>query len=346
MSDEITLTQSAPLPVEGMSPVSRAAAVVVALGAEAASSVYKYLSEEEIESISLEVARLKRLSPEELDAVMEDFYGLCVTQKVISDGGVDYARNILEKAFGSQRASSYMERITQAMQERPFEFVRKASYRGLLVMLQNEHPQTIALVLSYARSEQASQVISQLSREVQLDVIERIAKLESVSPEIVEIVERVLEKRFSVVASDNLTEIGGVNYVADIMNHTDRTTEKRIFDELGQKDPELSESIRKLMFVFEDIVKLDDLDIQRFLRDVDSQDLAVAIKGSTDEVKQVLLSNMSKRAQENMLTDIEYLHNIRMRDVEEAQQRIVNVIRSLEEAGEITISRGGDEIIA
>lgn len=331
---------------KGLSPVTKAAAVVVAMGAESASSVYKYLREDEIESISLEVARLKHLPTVELEAVMEDFYGLCVTQKVISEGGVDYARNILEKAFGTQRASSYMSRITQAMQMRPFEFVRKASYRSLMMMLQNEHPQTIALILSYARAEQASQVVAELPREVQLDVIRRIAKLESVSPEIVCIVEQVLEKRFSVVASDNMTEIGGVNYVADIMNHTDRTTEKRIFDELGQKDPELSENIRKLMFVFEDIVKLDDMDIQRFLREVDSQDLAIAIKGSNEEVKSILLSNMSKRAQENILTDIEYLHNIRMRDVEEAQQRIVNIIRSLEEAGEITISRGGDEIIA
>ncbi|WP_419196011.1 flagellar motor switch protein FliG [Butyricicoccus faecihominis] len=331
---------------KGLSPVTKAAAVVVAMGAESASSVYKYLREDEIEAISLEVARLKHLPTAELEAVMEDFYGLCVTQKVISEGGVDYARNILEKAFGTQRAGSYMERIRQAMQKHPFEFVRKSSYRGLMMMLQNEHPQTIALILSYARSEQASQVVSALPREVQLDVIQRIARLESVSPEIVHIVEKVLEKRFSGIASDNLAEIGGVNYVADIMNHTDRTTEKRIFDELGQKDPELSENIRKLMFVFEDIVKLDDMDIQRFLREVDSQDLAIAIKGSNEEVKSILLSNMSKRAQENILTDIEYLHNIRMRDVEEAQQRIVNIIRSLEESGEITISRGGDEIIA
>ena len=216
-----------------------------------------------------------------------------------------------------------------------------------MMMLQNEHPQTVAFVLSYARAEQASFVIASLEKEMQLDVIQRIARLESVSPEVVSIVEQVLERRFASVISVDMTEIGGVNYVADIMNHTDRTTEKHIFDELNRRDPVLSENIRKLMFVFEDIVGMDDVTIQRFLREVDSQDLAIAIKGSNEDVKEVLLNNVSRRAKETILSDIEYLRNVRLRDVEEAQQRIVNIIRSLEESGEIVISRGGeDEIIA
>lgn len=329
-----------------MSPSAKAAAVIVALGSEAASSVYKHLREEEVEILSLEVAKMERLSPDTLQDIVEDFYGLCVTQKVISEGGALYARDVLEKAFGPQLASSYMERITSAMQVRAFDFVRKSNYKSLIMMLQHEHPQTIAFVLSYAKADQASSVIAELPKSMQLDVICRIAKLDSVSPEVVSTVEKVLEKRFSSMISENMTEVGGVNYVADIMNHTDRTTEKYIFDELGRKDHALSEEIRKLMFVFEDIVNLDDMTIQRFLREVDSQDLAIAIKGSNEEVKKVLLSNVSKRAQENILTDIEYLRNVRMRDVEDAQQKIVNLIRQLEETGEITLNRGGDEIIA
>ena len=332
---------------DDMSPATRAAAVIVAIGSEQASNVYKHLKDEEIERLSLEVAQLNRLSADDLAEIMEDFYGLCVTQKVISEGGITYARDILEKAFGKDTAANYMDRISKSMKIRALEFVRKASSKNLAIMLQTEHPQTVAFVLSYAKADQASFVISSLEKEMQLDVVQRIAKLESVSPEVVSIVEQVLEDRFSGVMSMDMTEIGGVNYVADIMNHTDRTTEKHIFDELNKRDPLLSENIRKLMFVFEDIVNLDDMTIQRFLREVDSQDLAIAIKGSNEEVKEVLLNNVSRRAKETILTDIEYLRNVRLKDVEEAQQRIVNIIRSLEESGEIVISRGGgDEIIA
>lgn len=326
-----------------MSAPSRAAAVIVALGSEYAAKIYKHLREDEIEMLSLEVAKLERLPPNELQEIVEDFYGLCVTQKVISEGGILYARDILEKAFGAQQASSYMERISQTMQMRAFEFVRKANYKSLIMMLQNEHPQTIALVLSYAKAEQASKIIVELPKEIQLDVIKRIATLESVSPEIVRIVEQVLEKRFSTIVSVDMTEIGGVPYVADIMNHTDRTTEKYIFDELSQQDPELSDNIRKLMFVFEDIVYLDDMTIQRVLREVESSDLAIAIKGSNEEVKNILLNNISSRARESILSDIEYLRNVRLRDVEEAQQKIVGIIRTLEENDEIVIARGGED---
>ena len=330
-----------------LTPAARAAAVIVALGADHASGVYKHLKEEEIERLSLEVAKLSRLSSDDLSEIIEDFYGLCVTQKVISEGGILYAKDVLEKAFGKDAAAGFMERISKSMQVRALEFVRKANNKNLMMMLQNEHPQTVAFVLSYARAEQASFVIGSLEKEVQLDVVQRIAKLESVSPDVVNIVEQVLETRFANVISVDMTEIGGVNYVADIMNHTDRTTEKHIFDELNKRDPVLSENIRKLMFVFEDIVNLDDMTIQRFLREVDTQDLAIAIKGSNEEVKEILLNNVSRRARETILTDIEYLRNVRLKDVEEAQQRIVNIIRSLEESGEIVISRGGgDEIIA
>lgn len=326
-------------------PITKAAAVVVALGSAQASEVYKYLTEDEIERLTIEVARLNRLSPEEMQDIVEDFYGLCTTQKVISEGGILYAKTVLEKAFGVQQATNYLERVSKAMQTRSFEFVRKANYKNLMMMLQGEHPQTIAFVLSYASSDQAAKIIAELPKKLQIDVIKRIATLESVSPDIVSIVEQALEKRFSAVVSVDMTEIGGVNYVADIMNHIDRTTEKFVFDELSKTDPALSEDIRKLMFVYEDILNLDDVTIQTVLRVVDAQDLAVAIKGSSEEIKELLLSNISARARENILSDIEYLRNVRMRDVERAQQKIVETIRSLEESGEIVISRGGEDAI-
>lgn len=325
--------------------LTKAAAVIVAMGSERASEVYKHLSEDEIETLTLEVAKLDKLSPDEMQDIVDDFYGLCTTQKVISEGGVLYARNVLEKAFGSQLATSYMDRVSKSMQTRSFEFIRKANYKNLMMMLQNEHPQTIAFVLSYASADQSSKIISELPKKLQIDIIRRIATLESVSPEIVSIVENALEKRFSVVISVDMTEIGGINFVADIMNHVDRTTEKYVFDELSKSDPALSEDIRKLMFVFEDILSLDGPTIQTVLRSVDTQELAVAIKGSSEEIKNLLLSNISARAKENILSDIEYLRNVRMKDVERAQQKIVDTIRALEESGEITISRGMEDAI-
>lgn len=330
-----------------LSPVQKAAAVIIALGADRASSVYKFLKEEEIEQLSVEIAKMDRLTPEEMEDTIEDFYGLCVTQKVINEGGVIYAKDVLEKAFGQQQAASLMERVAKSLRTKAFEFVRKADYKNLQMMLQNEHPQTIALVLSYARSDQASQIIAELPRNMQIDVIERIANLDHAAPEYVKIVEQVLEKKFSTIISSDQVEVGGVPYIADIMNHVDRGTEKYIFDELGAKDPGLADEIRKLMFVFEDIVNLDSMAIQRFIREVDTKDLAVALKAANDDVKEAIFQNMSSRMRETIQTDIQYLHNIRMRDVEESQQKIVGIIRQLEEAGEIVIARGeGEEIIA
>ncbi len=330
-----------------LSPKARAAAVIVSLGTNEAAEVYKYLREEEIEMLSLEVARLETLSPEDLKEIMDDFYGLCITQKVIAEGGVDYARDVLEKAFGSQQAANLMERVSKSLRTKAFDFVRKADYKNLLSILQNEHPQTIALILSYARADQASMIISELAPEVRLDVVERIANLDRASPDVINVVEATLEKKFGNIVSVDLMELGGVPYVAEIMNSVDRSTEKQIFDDLGVKDPELAENIRKLMFVFEDIIFLDDISIQRFLRDVDTKDLAVALKAANADVSRVIMQNMSKRSQETIASDMEYLHNVRMKDVEEAQQRVVDTIRRLEEEGELVISKGGkDDIIA
>ncbi len=324
----------------------RAAAVVVALGAENASRVYKYLREEEIEQLSFEISKLEKLSSDDMEEIVSDFYGLCVTQKVITEGGVEYARDVLEKAFGTQQAQSLMERVAKSLRTKAFDFIRKADYKNLLSMVQNEHPQMIALILSYARSDQASMIISELPKDKRIDVVERIAKLDRALPEVIRIVEKNLEKKFSSIISVDLMELGGVNYVADIMNHVDRSTEKHIFDELGNKDPMLADEIRKLMFVFEDIIYLDSMSIQRFIRAVDAKDLAVALKATTPDVSEVIFQNMSQRMQESIRSDIQYLHNVRMRDVEEAQQRIVAVIRQLEDEGELVISKGGkDDVI-
>lgn len=329
-----------------LSSTERAAAVIIALGAENASSVYKYLREEEIEQLSIEISKLEHMPAEDLQEVVDDFYGLCVTQKVITEGGVAYAKDVLEKAFGPQQAITLMERVSKSLRTKAFDFMRKADYKNLLMMVQNEHPQTIALILSYARADQASQIVGELPQEVQIDVIQRIANLDRANPEIISIVEKTLEKKFSSIISVDLMELGGINYVADIMNNVDRGTEKHIFDSLNTVDPELSDEIRKRMFVFEDIVFMDNMSIQRFLREIDSKDLAVALKAANEDVSNIIFQNMSQRMQETVKTDIQYLHNVRMRDVEEAQQKIVAAIRQLEEAGEIVISKGGkDDII-
>ena len=324
----------------------KAAAVIIAMGTDSASQIYKFLKEDEVEQLTYEIARMSRLDSEELDGILSDFYQLCLTQKVITEGGVEYARNVLEKAYGPQMATSLLDRVTKSLRSKAFEFLRKADYKNLLTMIQNEHPQTIALILSYASSDQAATVISELPKEKQVDVVQRIATMDRTSPDVIKIVENNLATKFSNVLSIDFTEFGGVNYVADIMNNMDRGNEKYIFDELNRRDAELSEDIRKKMFVFEDITSMDDMSIQRFLRDVDSKDLVFALKGANQEVADIIFKNMSKRSSETVKSDLEYTHNVRLRDVEEAQQRIVGVIRRLESEGELVITKGGkDEII-
>ena len=330
-----------------MNPMQKAALVLSSIGVENASSVFKHFSEEEIERLTLEVAKLDYWPAEQVEGVLNDFYELCLTQKVISEGGVDYAREVLEKAFGQQQANVLFEKITKQLKTKAFSFVRKADYKNLLALVQNEHPQTIALILSYSRSDQASAILSELPKEVRIDVVERIARMDNASPDVVKAIEETLEKKFSGLATMESMEVGGVNYIADVLNNVDRATEKFIFDELIQRDPRLAEEIRQRMFVFEDISLLDSMAIQACLKEVDQKDLAVAIKGSTQEVAEIIYANMSARMRESTQTDVEYLSNVRMRDVEESQQRIVAVIRRLEDEGVIEINKGGgDDIIA
>ena len=329
-----------------LTPRQKAAQIVISLGADVASSIYKHLQEEEIEKITYEITRQDSVSPEMADQVVDEFYGLCVAQKVYLEGGVAYAKVVLEKAFGVQQGSVLLERVTKTLRTKAFEFIRKADYKNLMNMIMNEHPQTIALILSYARADQASSVIAELPKSIRVDVVERIARMDRTSPEVIKQVEAILERKFESVVSVDLLEVGGINYIAEIMNNIDRGTEKFIFDELSRNDPKLSEEIRKRMFVFEDIIILDSIAIQRFLREVDTKEMSIALKGSNKEVSEIIFQNMSQRMGETVRSEMEYLHNVRVRDVEEAQQKIVSIIRRLEEEGEIVILKGGkDDII-
>jgi flagellar motor switch protein FliG len=326
-----------------MNPMQKAALVLSSIGAENASAVFKHFTDDEIERLTLEVAKLDYWPAEQVEAVLNDFYELCLTQKVISEGGVEYAREVLEKAFGTQQANALFDKITKQLKTKAFAFVRKADYKNLLAIVQNEHPQTIALILSYSRSDQASAILPELPKDVRIDVVERMARMDSASPDVVKSIEETLERKYANLATMDSMEVGGVSYVADVLNNVDRATEKFIFDELIQKDPKLAEEIRKKMFVFEDIVLLDSIAIQTFLKEVDAKELAVAIKGSTAEVAEVIYANMSTRMRETTQTDVEYLSNVRMRDVEEAQQKIVATIRRLEDENAIEINRGGGD---
>lgn len=332
--------------MERLTPRQKAAQIIISLGTDAASSIYKHLQEEEVEKLTYEITRQQSVPPEIADEVIEEFYGLCVAQKVYLEGGVAYARNVLEKAFGVQQGTALLERVTKTLRTKAFAFIRKTDYKNLMNMIVNEHPQTIALILSYARADQASAIIAELPKDIRVEVVERIAKMDRTSPEIIRQVETILEKKFESILSVDLLEVGGINYIAEIMNKIDRGTEKFIFEELGRKDPKLTEEIRKRMFVFEDIVTLDALSIQKFLREVDTKDMAVALKGANKEVTAIIFENMSQRMGDTIRSEMEYLHNVRVRDVDDAQQKIVAIIRRLEEEGEIVITKGGkDDII-
>lgn len=334
--------------LSSLSATAKAATIITAIGAENAAEVYKHLGEEEVEKLTFEVSRLQFMDIETVDGVLGEFYDLCLTQKVMTEGGIDYARSVLEKAYGPDGARLLMTKVSKSLQTKAFDFVRKTDYKNLLAIVQNEYPQTIALILSYISSEQAAMVLTELPKEKRVDVVERIAKMDRASPDVVKAVEATLEKKFSNLVSMDMAEVGGVNYIAEVLNQVDRATEHLVFDELGARDQALVTEIRQKMFVFEDIMGLDSAAIQRFIREVESKDLAVAIKGSNEEVAATLYANMPQRMQESIQTDIEYLHNVRMRDVEEAQQKIVAIIRRLEDEGELVIGKGGkdDEIIA
>ncbi len=328
-----------------LSTAQKAAAVIIALGAEKASLVYKYMEDEEVEQLTLEVARLGVLSTQQTEDVLNEFYQLCLTNKAVTEGGLEYARAVLEKAYGEQAAAELLGKVTKSLKNREFAFMDKADVKSLFSALRGERPQTIALVLSYVDADKAAGVVAQLEEKKQIQVVESIAKLDSVSPAAIKIVEAEMHNRFSNIMTDTNIKVGGIDYVADVMNNLDRTSEKNIFD--GLSDPDLADEIRKRMFVFEDIITMDDRSVQRFVRDCDPRDLVLALKAANTEVANKLFANMSSRMAQSIKDDLEITSNVRMKDVEEAQQRIVGIIRGLEEKGEIIILKGGkDDIIA
>jgi len=331
---------------EEVSGLQKAAILLIALGPEKSASIFKHLKEDEIEQLTLEIANTRSISTDTKEQVLDEFYDICLAQKYISEGGINYAKELLEKALGHDKAMDVIGKLTASLQVRPFEFVRKTDASQLLNFIQDEHPQTIALILSYLSSGQASAIISSLSPDKQADVAKRIAQMDRTSPDVIKEVEKILEKKLSSLVNQDYTIVGGVDSIVDILNTVDRGTEKHIMESLEIEEPELADEIRKKMFVFEDILSLDDKSIQRVLREVDNNELAVALKGSNEEVQNVIFNNLSKRLVTMIREDMEYMGPVRMKDVEEAQQKIVNIIRKLEDAGEIIISRGGgDEIV-
>ena len=329
-----------------LSGVQKAAILLISLGPEKSANVFKHLKEDEIETLTLEIANTRNVPPDIKEKVLEEFYEICLAQQYIAEGGIGYAKELLDKALGEDKARDVIGRLTASLQVRPFEFVRKADPSQLLNFIQDEHPQTIALILAYLPSAQAAAVVGSLPLEKQADVAKRIALMDRTSPDVIKEVEKVLEKKLSSLVNQDYTIVGGVDAIVSILNTVDRSTEKHIMETLEIEEPELADEIRRKMFVFEDILMLDNRAIQTVLRDVDNNELAIALKNANEDVQNIIFSNLSSRLAAMIKEDMEYMGPVRLKDVEEAQQKIVNIIRRLEDTGEIVISRGGgDDII-
>lgn len=324
----------------------KAAILLISLGPDVSAQVYKHLTEEEIEKLTLEISGVKKVDNNQKEDVLEQFHQIALAQDYIAQGGIAYAKTILEKAIGAEQAQAVISRLTSSLQVKPFDFARKTDPNQILNFIQGEHPQTIALVLSYLDNEQAGQILSELPQEMQADIAKRIALMDSTSPEIIYEVERILEQKLSSTVTQDYTQTGGIQAVVEVLNGVDRSTERTILDALEIQDPELAEEIKKRMFVFEDIVTLDNRAIQRVIREVENDDLRLALKVASEEVQEIVFSNMSSRMAETFKEEMEFMGPVRLKDVEEAQTRIVASIRRLEEVGEIVIARGGgDDII-
>lgn len=330
----------------GMTGIQKAAILLIALGPEMSATIFKHLKDDEIEQLTLEIANTRSISPELKNDILDEFYEVCLAQQYIAEGGIGYAKDLLDKALGEDRAQEVINRLTASLQVRPFEFVRKADASQLLNFIQDEHPQTIALILSYLPAGQAGSVIGSLPSEIQSDVAKRIASMDRTSPDVIQEVEEILERKLASLVNQDYTIVGGVDAIVSILNSVDRSTEKHIMETLEVEEPELADEIRRKMFVFEDILTLDNRAIQTVLRDVDNNELAIALKNANEEVQNAIFSNLSSRLAAMIKEDMEYMGPVRLKDVEDAQQKIVNIIRKLEDSGDIVISRGGgDEII-
>ena len=337
------------MPVTAASSVSdlngreKAAILLIALGPEKSALIFKHLKESEIESLTLEIANTQMVLPEVKDAVLEEFYQVCLAQQYIAEGGIAYAKSILDKALGENKAFEVLSKLTVSLQVRPFDFLRKIDPNQISNFLQGELPQTIALILAHLRPKQAADVIVSLVPEKQAEVARRIAIMEGTSPEVTKEIEKVFEKKISALMTEDFTQAGGVDAIVEILGSVDRTTEKHIIETLEVEDVELAEEIRRRMFVFEDMLQLTNRDMQNVIKEVDNKELAIALKGSTEELKAHFLNNLSKRLASMIQEDMDYMGPIRRADMEESQQKIVNIVRRLQESGEIVVSRGGSD---
>jgi len=329
--------------VSDLSGRQKAAILMVTIGSEASSEIMKHLDAELLEELTFEIASLGSIPPELKRQVLDEFYQMAQAKDFISFGGVDYARETLNKAVGIDKAAEILTKLESAIKETPFELVRRADPSQILSFIQDEHPQTIALVLAHLTPSVAAMVLAALPEELQTDVIHRISSMEQTSPEIIRDVELVLERKLASVVRPEMTKVGGVKNVAELLNRVDRATEKNILGKLAERDPDLASEVRGLMFVFDDIVMVTDAGIQRTLKEIENKDLSLALKAATEEVKSKIFSNMSSRASEMIKEDMEYMGPVRLRDVEASQMRIVETIRRLEDAGEIVILGRGDE---
>ena len=331
----------------GLSGREKAAILLITLGPDLSPQIMKHLREEDIDVLTLEIASTRKVEQEVKDKVLEEFNEMCLAQEYIEEGGIEYAKKLLEKALGSQQAQNVLARLTSSLQVRPFDTVRKADGGQIRNFLESESPQTIALILSYLSASQSASILASLEPDLQVEVARRISLMDRTSPDVVKEVERVLERKILSMAGQDYTQAGGIGSIVEILNNVDRQTEKTILSALDMESPELAEEIKRRMFLFEDIIYLDDKSVQRFLRDIDlTRDLPLALKTASEEVKGKFYRNLSSRAVETLKESIDYLGPVRIRDVEEAQQRIVGLIRRLEDQGEIIIGRGGgDEII-
>ncbi len=325
----------------------KAAMLLISLGPEKSAEIFKYLKEDEIEALTLEIANISSVMPDIKEEVLEEFYQICIAQQYITEGGIVYAKQILEKALGENKAHEIINKLTVSLQVRPFDFIRKDDISQVINFIQNEHPQTIALILSYLKPPQAAEILASLESDKQADVAKRVALMDRTSPDVIKEIENTLEKKLSSIMTADYADVGGVDAIVEILNSVDRATEKNIMETLETEDLELSEEIKKKMFVFEDILSLDNRSIQNVLRqDIDNRELAIALKGSSEDVQNIIFQNLSKRLASMIKEEMEFMGPVRRSDVEEAQQKIVNIIRRLQDTGEIIIARGGgDELI-
>jgi flagellar motor switch protein FliG len=324
----------------------KAAVLLVTLGPERAADVFRHLRDEEIESLSLEMAKLHRVDPVTTEGVLEEMVATVQAYESLSAGGVEYARDVLERALGRDRADEIIGRLATVIEMRPFEFLRRTPPEQIVTFLHNEAPQTIALVIANLHTTLSASVLASLPEADQADIALRIARMGETSPEVVKQVEEVIKQKLATVVQQEYSIAGGVKSLADILNHADRSTERNVLDSLGETDEELAAEVRRLLFVFEDVVKLDDRAIQLVLREADQKDLALALRGVTDEVKERILANMSERGAQMLTEEMEYQPPQRKRVVEEAQGRIVAIVRKLEESGALVLSRGeADDVL-